>query len=122
MKNNSGKLKIAIAVLSVAIVLCGLLIVWFLIVSHDTGGTIARVYQNSVVVHEVDLSKVNEAYTYRVEGENGAYNEILVEPGQISCKGANCPDQICVKTGTINSDLLPITCLPHKVLVQIEME
>lgn len=122
MKHNSGKLKIAIAVLSVAIVLCGLLIAWLLIVSHNTGGTMARVYQNSVVVHEVDLSTVKESYIYRVEGENGAYNEILVEPGQISCKEANCPDLICVNTGVITSDLLPITCLPHKVLVQIEME
>lgn len=122
MKNNSGKLKIAIAVLSVAIVLCGLLIAWLLIVSHDTGGTIAKVYQNNAVVHQVDLSQVRESYTYRVEGENGAYNEILVEPGQISCKEANCPDQICVKAGVINSDLLPITCLPHKMIVQIEME
>lgn len=122
MKNNSGKFKLAIAVLSVAIVLCGLLIAWFLIISYDSGSTMARVYQNNVVVYEVDLAKVTEAYTYRVEGENGDYNEILVEPGQISCVEANCPDQVCVKSGVINSELLPIVCRPHQMIVQIETE
>lgn len=122
MKNNNAKLKIAIAVLSVAIVLCGLLLAWLLIAGHKTDGMLVRVYQDNVVVHEADLSKVTEPYTYRVEGADGAYNEILVEPGKVSCKEANCPDQVCVHMGAIDSGLLPITCLPHKVIVKIETE
>ena len=115
-----GKIKILIAVLSVAIVLGGLLIAWLLISNMKTENTIARVYRDNVLLHEVDLSTVTEPYTYRVDGVNGGYNEILIEPGQISCKKADCPDQICVEMGTIDSGLLPITCLPHKVVIRIE--
>lgn len=122
MKQNNGKLKIAIAVLSVAIVLCGLLIAWLLIAGQRTEGKLARVYQNDQVVYEVDLSQVKEPFTYRVEGADGGYNDILFEPGQVSCTDANCPDQVCVHTGTIDSGVLPIICLPHQVIVKIETE
>ena len=115
-----GKLKIVIAVLAVAIVLCGLLIAWLLISNAKTENTIARIYRDNVLLHEVDLAAVTEPYTYRVDGVNGGYNEILIEPGQISCTEADCPDQICVEMGTIESGLLPITCLPHKVVIRIE--
>ena len=115
-----GKVKIVIAALAVAIVLCGLLIAWLLISNVKTENTMARIYRDNVLLYEVDLAAVTEPYTYRVEGADGGYNEIFIEPGQISCREADCPDQICVEMGTIDSGVLPITCLPHKVVVRIE--
>ncbi len=120
MGKMSGKMKIVIAALSVAVVLCGLLIAWLLIAGQTKEGQIARVYQDGVVVYEVDLSTVTDPFVYRIEGEDGAYNDILFEPGRVSVQEANCPDQVCVETGVIDSGLLPIICLPHKVLVKIE--
>ncbi|MDD5952673.1 MAG: NusG domain II-containing protein [Oscillospiraceae bacterium] len=122
MKQSNGKWKGIIAALAVALVLCGLLLTWLLLQNHTSSGTIARVYQDNVVVREVDLSKLTGEETYRVEGADGAYNVILFTPEGVSCKEANCPDQICVKMGRVDSELLPITCLPHKVLIQIETE
>lgn len=122
MKQKNGKWKLIVAILAVAIVLGGLLTSWLIITNYQTDGKIARIYQGDTVVYEVDLSKVEEPYTYRVEGKDGAYNDILIEPGKISCCEANCPDQVCVNMGKIDSGMLPITCLPHQVLIKIESE
>lgn len=101
-------------------VLGGLLTAWIVISNLKTSNTIAKVYQDSSEIYSVDLSKVTEPYTYEVLGTHGERNLILIEPGRISVKEASCPDQVCVHTGTIDSGLLPITCLPNKVLIRIE--
>ena len=31
---------------------------------------------------------------------------------------ADCPDQICVKTGKLQENGLPVVCLPHRLAIQ----
>lgn len=123
-KQHTGKRiapwKIVVFALGAAIILGGLLTAWLIISNLKTSNTIAKVYQDGKVVYSVDLSSVTEPYTYEVTGAHGERNLVFVEPGQISMKEASCPDQICVHTGTIDSGVLPITCLPNKVIVRIE--
>ena len=123
-KQHTGKRiapwKIVVFALGAAIILGGLLTAWLIISNLKTSNTIANVYQDGKVVYSVDLSSVTEPYTYEVTGAHGERNLVFVEPGQISMKEASCPDQICVHTGTIDSGVLPITCLPNKVIVRIE--
>ena len=121
-QKSGSRLKMIIAILIVAVILAGLLTAWLLISHHKGDSSIARIYRDQEVVHEVDLDSVTESYTYRVELEDGHYNVFLIENGKISCIEADCPDKICVKTGTIDSDMVPITCLPHKVIAKIEAE
>lgn len=37
----------------------------------------------------------------------------------LSCVYSNCPEQICVNTGTVTLADTPIVCLPHKVVARL---
>ena len=50
----------------------------------------------------------------------GGYNLIEVERGRIRVAEADCPDQVCVRQGWISNSVVPIACLPHKLVVQLE--
>lgn len=54
-----------------------------------------------------------------IEGENGAYNEITIKEGKIGVTAASCPDHLCMRQGFIHTSLLPITCLPNKLVIQV---
>ena len=49
----------------------------------------------------------------------GGSNSIHVENGTVSVHSADCPDQICVKSGPISKSGEIIACLPHKLLIEI---
>ena len=82
-------------------------------------GTTATVYHHNIPIETIDLNRVTAPYSFTITGEGGAYNVILVEPGQISVQSSTCPDQICVHQGPITDGARPIVCLPHRVVIQI---
>ncbi|QAT43937.1 NusG domain II-containing protein [Aminipila luticellarii] len=51
--------------------------------------------------------------------QNGHMNKILIREGMVSMGAADCSNQICVNTGTIEKTSQSIICLPNKVVVQI---
>ena len=67
----------------------------------------------------VDLLAVAAPYEFTVETEYG-WNTIRVSPGAIEVVDADCPNQDCVKQGAIDHGVLPIVCLPHKLVIEIE--
>lgn len=79
----------------------------------------ADIYQDGVLLSSIDLSEVEEPYTFTVTNDNGSQNEVEVRPGSIGILSANCPDKLCVKQGFINTSVLPITCLPNRLVIQI---
>lgn len=83
---------------------------------------IADIYQNGELLESISLSTVTENYTFTVTGDNGAENEIQVRPGSIGILSANCPDKLCVHQGFITSSLLPITCLPNHLVIQVHVQ
>ena len=83
-------------------------------------GQTARIIKDGETLYEIDLSAVKEPYTLRIEDEGGHYNVIEVRPGSIGMIEADCPDLLCVKMGFIRSDALPVTCLPHRLVIRIE--
>ena len=53
-----------------------------------------------------------------VTDENGrCINRIAVNNGSVCMEYADCPDQVCVKTGTVKAG--DIVCLPHRVIVSV---
>ncbi len=52
--------------------------------------------------------------------EKAAYNRVKVSGGRVAVTGADCPDQICVRTGAIDSQGQVIACLPHKLIITVE--
>lgn len=111
----------------VLILTCGIIALIFVlsavaIIGMNFSGTekrTAEIYQDGRLLYTIDLDHVNESYEITVTGENGAYNIILAEPGQISMKEASCPDKLCVHMGKIHNASLPVTCLPNKVVIRI---
>lgn len=85
----------------------------------DTGYT-AYLYQNGQLLQTIPLSQVTEPYDITIKASDGGYNLIRVFPGAIAITEADCPDQICVHQGTITDSLLPITCLPHRLVIELK--
>lgn len=84
-------------------------------------GTIAQIYSDGVLVRTIDLSQVEEGYTFQVDGPSGA-NVVEVEPGRIRVQSADCPDQVCVHQGWISDGAVPIVCLPNRLVIRLTSE
>lgn len=82
---------------------------------------VATVYQNGTLLTTIDLTRVTEAYSFTVTGENQCTNEVTVRPGSIGISSASCPDKLCVHQGYISDGLLPITCLPNHLVIQTKL-
>lgn len=80
---------------------------------------IADIYQNGILLQSISLYDVEEAYRFEITGENACKNTIEVRPGSIAIVSADCPDQLCVHQGAIHNSLLPITCLPNRLVIQL---
>lgn len=114
--NRKVKICILIVVLLAAASMAAATAIHFMSTDHP----IAQVYQDGQLVRTIDLKTVDQAYEFTLEGGNGAYNIVRVEPGKIAIIEASCPDKVCVNTGYISDSLMPITCLPNRVIIRIE--
>ena len=82
-------------------------------------GTVAVISVDGEVLERIDLSKVREAYDIPVTTPYGN-NTVHVEPDGISVTHADCPDQICVYQGKLTGSGIPIICMPHRLVIEIE--
>ena len=85
----------------------------------STGGTVADISVDGEEVDRVDLTKVTEPYYIDIDTGNGR-NIVQVSPGAIAVVYADCPDQICVHQGQLTGGGIPIVCMPHRLVIQIE--
>ena len=104
-----GDLYLMVGCLLAALVCCCL---WFLL--RQDGGTVI-VEQNG---RETARYALSEDRTVRIEGEGG-YNLLVIEGGEVYLSEADCPTQLCVKTGKIRYAGQSIVCLPHRLAVRI---
>jgi hypothetical protein len=89
----------------------------YLFAGHQ--GTLAAIYIDGELYDTIDLAAVVVPYERTVETADG-YNTLLVSHGSIAVKEADCPGQDCVHQGSISDGLIPIVCLPHRIVIQIE--
>ena len=82
------------------------------------GGTRAVISVDGEEYRTVDLTAVTEPYEFTVQ-ERG-WNTVRVERGSISVTDADCPGHDCVQQGAIDNGMIPIVCLPHRLVIQIE--
>lgn len=92
---------------------------WAYIRTLKSEKSIANIYQNGVIIKSIDLSKDEKSYEFEIEGENGAKNTVKIENCGISITCSDCPDKICISTGEIKDGVVPIVCLPNKLLIKI---
>lgn len=121
--NDRKKAVLLTAVLLIIAILCGIRIYAVSHRSPERGQALyADLYQNGELLQTIRLDTVIGEYTFDVPGENDATNTVCVRPGNIAIVSASCPDQICVHQGFINTSLLPITCLPNRLVIRVREE
>lgn len=86
---------------------------------HGASGQTATLWLDGELYQTIDLSAVAVPYEFDVTSERGT-NTVRVSPGGIAVVWSDCPEQLCVAQGEIDSPLIPITCLPHRLVIQIE--
>ena len=80
-----------------------------------TEGNYVIIQQNGVKIEELSLDKNG---TYVIE-DGTYYNKLVIRDGAVYVEDANCRDLICVRHGSISKVNETITCLPHKLVIQI---
>lgn len=88
---------------------------------EQAGKHIAYVYSDNKLVRTVDLDKESPSQ-FRVEAPDGGYNLIEVRDGAIGVVEADCDDHVCEHTGFIRSSELPIVCMPHGLVIRVDVE
>lgn len=85
---------------------------WVLWGSHGTKVTVS---QDGKILYTFDLLETADQ-TFETIYE-GRVNTIEISNGQIRVKEADCPDQVCVEMGWLNSSA-PIICLPNHLVIE----
>ncbi len=79
----------------------------------------AYVYKEGLLVRTFDLGALTEPTIIRIEGSNGDFNDVLARPGSIGVLDASCPHKYCAEQGMSEGSLLPIICLPNRLVIEI---
>ncbi len=120
MKLFKDKKGLYLALAVGAVFIAAMAALWIQAHSSSQGKT-AAIYQNGQLLRRIPLSE-NSEDSFTIESDNEGFNVIQVDHGKIGISDADCPDRLCVKMGMISSTGFPISCLPHKLVIQIEDE
>ena len=121
MKTENPTNKKAVFGLICTIILLLVISVFCIFLMNSSGKSYtAYIYQDGCLINTIDLSAVTQDYELTYEATDGGYNIITIKPGQIAVTDASCPDHVCVNQGFIHNSMLPITCLPNKLVIQLK--
>lgn len=111
MKKND--IKIIVGVLVIA----GLFYLFnqYRLSKMDSNNLYVEINVDGEVYEKVSLDEEKEM---KIETKHGV-NIIKIHDHGVEMIEANCPDQICVKSGFITKTDNPIVCLPNRVYVEI---
>ncbi len=74
-----------------------------------------KITSDGKLVELIDLEKSADRI-FTIENELGK-NTIKIQDSKISIIESDCPDKICISMGELKSELIPIVCLPHKLII-----
>lgn len=111
--------KRAILLSAILMLLCIFSILSLFFYSKQNYHYTAHIYVDGELYDSIALSDVTSPYSFTITTPDGHYNEIRVERDIIRISSADCPDLLCVKQGPITNNLLPITCLPHHLVIEL---
>lgn len=118
MKNKPY--KSAFILIGILAVLCALSILYLVLYPQRNKTYTAYIYVDGQLYDTIPLQSISTPYQFCITTIDGHYNVISASPGTICISDADCPDLICVKQGAIRNSLLPITCLPHKLVIELK--
>lgn len=91
----------------------------YYLLSGGQPGVTANVYVDGELVESFDLTAAAVPYEVAVTTGYGT-NVVRVSHGAVEVASADCDEQVCVNQGAIHDGLLPIVCLPHHLVIEIE--
>ncbi len=69
-------------------------------------------------IQQIDLSTVTTKQI-KITSQDGHYNIVEIKDGQARVKEADCPNQICVKTGWLSKPGQTSFCAPNRLMITI---
>lgn len=109
---GSRKNTVILAAALLVLLLLGLLIQRYLL---KKPGLRAVVEVDGEVVEVLPLDEERELVV-----KEAGYNRVRVSDGAVFMEEADCPDQVCVRTGRVEQPGGVIACLPHRLIVYVE--
>lgn len=116
--NNNRIRKVLITALILFLVICTVILISGL--RHSDNQKVF-IIQDGVILYQLDLKNEDDRLI-RIDGENGKYNIIEIKDHTIRMKEADCPDKVCIHTGVLRSENLPVVCLPNKLIIRFGEE
>lgn len=107
--------KYIIALAALLVIAAAGIAVWFVMKNAERDNPTAEIIQDGKLLRTVPLSENTE---FIIECAGG-YNTVMVKDGAVMISDADCPDRICVKTGSISGGAVPIVCLPHRLEIRV---
>ncbi len=86
---------------------------------RPAAGATAVIWLDGEPIERIELAGVALPYEFDVESDYGC-NRLRISSEGVAVVWSDCPEQVCVRQGEISSPHIPITCLPHRLVVQIE--
>lgn len=83
---------------------------------HAPHGDVVEIRSDGELLYTIDLAASSDK-TIIVE-HDGKENTITIENHRICVSDADCPDNVCVRTGWLDSPSIPIVCLPNKLVIE----
>lgn len=87
--------------------------------SFSSPAVTARISVDGECVKVIDLRAVTLPYEFEISTAHGR-NLVRVEHGRIAVIESDCPEQICVRQGYVQESGVPIVCLPHRLVIELE--
>ena len=117
--HDKKRLCLTFIVLVILLLAAAALGIQLLSSQKKTAARTAAIYQDGELIRRIPLT-AGSTDTFTIENEGDGFNTIRITDGKIGILDADCPDKLCVKMGMISSTAYPISCLPHKLVIQIE--
>jgi len=96
-----------------------------LLFMRQTPAKYAHIYKEGAGTVTVNLVEISDSYTIIVDHSSSplnleGFNELEIEHGQIRMLSSDCPDGTCIRQGWRSGGILPIVCLPNRVVVTFD--
>jgi hypothetical protein len=78
-----------------------------------------EIYRNGELMETLVLSE-GKTDSFKVISESDRYNLVEIDSTQVRVAEAECPNQICVRTGWISNPGQVAVCAPNKLVLQIK--
>ncbi|OPY56265.1 MAG: hypothetical protein A4E55_02162 [Pelotomaculum sp. PtaU1.Bin035] len=85
----------------------------------EEGDLRLEIYANGQLYQKINLSEA-ASEEIKIINKDGHYNVVEIEKGRARIREADCPNQICVRTGWISQPGQIAVCVPNKFNIEIK--